>query len=141
MKKLSFIICLCLLLLTGCKDDRLVCTSIEDTEEFKLESKYIFTFSKDKVKKATMKSTGTLLGELNNEEIIGEYRNSAQSSANKYNETEGIKAQVSNSKNKVTLTVDIIVASLTDEDKEKYGVNSNREELKEVFEENGYTCK
>ena len=88
-----------------------------------------------------MKSTGTLLGELNNEEIIGEYRNSAQSSANKYNETEGIKAQVSNSKNKVTLTVDIIVASLTDEDKEKYGVNSNREELKEVFEENGYTCK
>lgn len=141
MKKISLVVCLCLFLLTGCKDDRLVCTTTTDSEDFKLETKYVFNFANGKMKKASMKTTGTLLGELNDESAISEYTAAAENSAETYNKTEGIKAQVSSSKNKVTLTVDIISAGLSEEDKEKYGMNSTRDELKEMFESNEYTCK
>lgn len=141
MKKIMIMIVCCLFFLTGCKNSRLVCTATSEADDVNLESKYIFTFSNGKVNKATMKSTGTLLGEFNNEDTINEYKSSAESYAEEYNKTEGIKAQVSSSKNKVTLTVDIIAASLTAEDKEEYGLNSTREELKKEFEENNYTCK
>lgn len=141
MKKISLVVCLCLFLLTGCKEDRLVCTTATESEDFKLETKYVFNFANGKMKKASMKTTGTLLGELNDESAISEYTAAAESSAETYNKTEGIKAQVSSSKNKVTLTVDIISAGLSEEDKEKYGMNSTRDELKEMFESNEYTCK
>lgn len=141
MKRFSIIMLFCILLLTGCKKDRLVCTSKLESDDFNLESKYIFTFSGKNVKKATMKSTGTLLGEFNTDSTIAEYRGEAESAAENYNKVEGITAQVSSSKNKVTLTVDIIAASLSDEDKETYGLNATREELKKAFEENEYTCE
>ncbi len=141
MKKISILLIFCMLLLTGCKDDRLVCTATSESGELKLESKYVFTFSGKDVKKATMKSTGTLLGEFNNETAIGEYKSAAESSAKEYNEVEGINAQVSNTKNKVTLTIEITAASLSDEDKEKYGLNASREDLKKTLEKNEYICK
>lgn len=141
MKKIMIMVVCCLFFLTGCKNSRLVCTATLEDEDFNQETKYIFTFANGKVNKATMKSTGTLLGEFNNEDTINDYKASAESYAEDYNKVEGITAQVSNSKNKVTLTVDIIAASLNDEDKEKYGLNSTREELKKEFEENKYTCK
>ncbi len=140
-KSISAMAFFCILLLTGCKNDRLVCTSLSESEDFNLDSKYVFTFSGKDVKKATMKSTGTLLGEFNNDTTIAEYKSSAESSAEEYNKVEGIKAQITSSKNKVTLTVDITAASLSEDDKVKYGLNSSREELKEALEENGYTCK
>lgn len=141
MKKITIVLLFFLLFLTGCSNSRLVCITTTDANGYNLESKYVFTFANGKVKKATMKSIGTLEGDLNNEDTINEYKSSAESYAENYNKTEGIKAQVSSHKNKVTLTVDIIAASLTDEDKENYGLNSTREELKKEFEENNYTCK
>ncbi len=141
MKKVSIMMIFAILFLTGCKNDRLVCTNLSESDDFSLESKYVFTFSGKDVKKATMKSTGTLLGEFNNDTTIAEYKSAAESSAEEYNEVEGIKAQVSSSKNKVTLTVDITAASLSEEDKIKYGLNSSRDELKKALEENEYTCK
>lgn len=141
MKKISIFMLFCLFLFTGCEENRLVCTKIEESDEFKSETKYTFTFSKDGVKKATMKSTGILLGDFNNATTIAEYKSTADASASEYNEVEGITAQVSSNKNKVTLTVNILAASLNDENKELYGMNADKEELWETFEENGYTCK
>lgn len=143
MKKYCLLILFSVLLLTGCGGNRLVCTQKEESTSFKFESKYTFTLDGDKVKKVTLKSTGTLLGENNNEDAIENYKATAQNMADKYNEVEGIKAVVSNNKNKVTLTVELTAAALNDEEKENYGVNLNREELKELLEssENGYTCK
>ena len=88
-----------------------------------------------------MKSTANLLGDYNNDTIIAERENAARSSAENYNKVDGIEAVVSTKGNKVTLTVDILAAALSEENKELYSMNMKKEELKQVMTEEGYTCK
>ena len=141
MKKISVLMLLSIFLLTGCGENRLVCTLEQESTNFEFESKYTFTFHGEKVKNITMKSTGTLLGDYNNETSIAEYLGTAESASEKYNKIEGMEAKVSSNKNKVTLTVEVIAASLSDENKETYGTNLSKEELKKELGEIGYTCK
>jgi hypothetical protein len=142
MKKvLSIIIITLALFLTGCEKNRLVCTKTEEASNFKYDSKYVFVFNGESVKTATMTSTGTLSGDLNNKKSIEDYKVSAEEAAKLYNSSEGIEAAVGNKKNKVTLTVEIDPSKLSTEDKESYGVNLKKEDLKEELESLGYTCK
>lgn len=142
MKKILLILIIIgALFVTGCEKNRLICTNEENASNFEFTSKYVFTFNDDNVKLATMTSTGKLLDDLNTDTAIKEYSASAQSAADTYNKTEGIKATVNTSKNKVTLTVSIEPSKLTDDLKSDYGVDLNKKELKEEMEGLGYTCK
>ena len=141
MKKNIILVLISLFLLTGCGENRLVCSAQDEDENYKIEVKYTFIYNQGKVKKATMKSTATLLGDYNNDTIIAERENAARSSAENYNKVDGIEAVVSTKGNKVTLTVDILAAALSEENKELYSMNMKKEELKQVMTEEGYTCK
>lgn len=142
MKKiLSIVIIVLALFLTGCEKNRLICNAEEKASNFEFSSKYVFVFNGEDIKLATMTSTGKLLEDLNTDSSIKDYKASAQSAADKYNETEGIKATVGATKNKVTLTVEINPSKLTDELKTEYGVNLNKDDLIKEMETLGYTCK
>lgn len=141
MKKNGLIMLLSIFLLTGCGENRLVCTAKDEDENYQVEVKYTFIYNQGKVKKANMKSTATMLNEYNNDTAIAERENAARSYADNYNKIDGIDAIVSTNGNKVTLTVDILAAGLSDENKELYSMDLSKEELKQVMEEGGYTCE
>lgn len=142
MKKIyTLLSIIALILLTGCDKNKLTCTKKEEANNFTFESKYVFTFNKESIKKATMSSTGTLLGDYNNEDAIADYATTAESAATQYNSVEGITAKVNTNKNKVTLNVDIDPAKLSSEDKVEYGVDMNKDDLTKELEGLGYTCK
>ncbi len=143
MKKYGILVVLGILCLTGCGNNRLVCTMKTSGTNFEITKKYTFTFSKDKVSKATMQTTTTLLEELNTKENLDIYYQSAQTAAEEYNSVKGIEAKTSANKNKVSLSVKIKAAALSEEDKEKYVMNASREETKKILEEDdyGFTCK
>lgn len=141
MKKNLLIMLLSIFLLTGCGENRLVCTASDEEEDYQIEVKYTFIYNQGKIKNATMKSTATMLGEYNNDTVITERENAARSAADDYNKVDGIEAIVSTKGNKVTLTVDILAAGLSEENKEAYSMNLKKDELKQVLTEEGYTCK
>ncbi len=144
MKKILMIsMLLGVIVLTGCDNNRLVCTvNDESISDLKSETKYIFSFKDaDEVAKATMTTKVTLDGDYNNETFISNYSEMAKSSALTYNETTGVNATVSNKKNVITLKVEMEASQMSDEDKEEYGLNLNKEQLKKELEEAGYTCK
>ena len=130
-----------LFFLTGCNQNRLVCTASDDTNGIDTDVKYTFIFEKDSASKATMKATSSLSGENFSEELISALEASALNAAEDYNQVDGIEAKVSSNKDKVTLDVEILAAGLSEENKKLYGMDLDKETLKKQLEESGYTCK
>lgn len=143
MKKTLFI-CLLLIIvfLTGCEKNRLVCTYNEnDIQNLESKTKYVFIFNDESIKKATMTTEVTLLGDYNEDVFIQNYTEMASASASNYNLTEGVTATVKNKKNVVTLKVEMEPNQMLEEDIEIYGLNLSKDNLLTEFENMGYTCK
>ena len=143
MKKYGVLVVLAMFCLTGCGNNRLVCTMENSGTNYEMSQKYTFTFAKDKITKATMQTTTILKEDLNTEENIDMYYQTAQSAADEYNAVEGIEAKASTRQNRITLSVEMKSAAMSEDDKEEYLLNESREETKKILEESeeGFTCK
>ncbi len=144
MKKILMIsMLLVAITLTGCDNNRLVCT-MEDNSiaNIKSETEYTFSFkSDDKITNASMTTKVTLDGDYNNSTFISNYSEMAKSAASTYNETDGVSAAVTNKKNVITLKVKMEASQMNDTAIEEYGLNLNKEQIKKEMEDAGYTCK
>jgi len=141
-KMITICFLICILFLTGCQKNKLVCTQKDDSiDDLKSETKYTFTFNEETVKKVTMTTEVTLSGDYNDETFIENYKSSATEAADEYNEAKGVSATVSNKKNVVTLKVEMDSTKMSKEDVEAYGLDLTKDELKTEFENIGYTCK
>lgn len=143
MKKFIItLILICTIVLTGCEKNRLVCTLEEESiKDISSKTEYTFTFNEENVKEVIMTTKLTLNGDYNDVVFINSYVEMANAAASSYNQVEGATATVTNNKNVITLKVEMLTVSMTDEDKNKYELNLTKEELKKSLEESGYTCK
>lgn len=143
MKKLSIImISLCTIILSGCSDDKLVCTYNQNVNsDIVPESKYVFKFNDGKVSKAEMTTKIILNGEYNKDEYINSYIEDANDAAADFNKVAGVTAKVKNKKNTVSITVKMNTSEMSETSKEEYGLNYSKERLNKNFEDLGYTCK
>lgn len=143
MKKFIItLILICTIALTGCEKNRLVCTLEEESiKDISSKTEYTFTFNEENVKEVIMTTKLTLNGDYNDVVFINSYVEMANAAASSYNQVEGATATVTNNKNVITLKVEMLTVSMTDEDKNKYELNLTKEELKKSLEESGYTCK
>lgn len=117
MKKNIFLIML-LLLLTGCKNE-LVCTLTKEEESYLSEQKITFTTQDDKVNKVITNYTMT----FENKETAEAYLNVLKSI---------------NEDNNITLNENEIELTMEKNYKE---YDQTKEEVKQEFEKNGYSCK
>lgn len=143
MKKFIItLILICTIALTGCEKNRLVCTLEEESiKDISSKTEYTFTFNEENVKEVIMTTKLTLNGDYNDVVFINSYVEMANAAASSYNQVEGATATVTNNKNVITLKVEMLTVSMTDEDKNKYELTLTKEELKKSLEESGYTCK
>lgn len=143
MKKFIItLILICTIALTGCEKNRLVCTLEEESiKDISSKTEYTFTFNEENVKEVIMTTKLTLNGDYNDVVFINSYVEMANAAASSYNQVEGATATVTNNKNVITLKVEMLTVSMTDDDKNKYELNLTKEELKKSLEESGYTCK
>lgn len=143
MKKIIYVgLLLFVFVLTGCEKNRLVCTyEEEEIKNLKSETKYVFSFNEENVKNVTMTTKVTLSGDYDSDAFITSYKEMATAAAEEYNATNGVSSSVTSKKNVVTLKVEMVASSMSDEDKETYGLDLTKKELKETLEEIGYTCE
>lgn len=143
MKKFIItLILICTIALTGCEKNRLVCTLEEESiKDISSKTEYTFTFNEENVKEVIMTTKLTLNGDYNDVVFINSYVEMANAAASSYNQVEGATATVTNNKNVITLKVEMLTVSMTDDDKNQYELNLTKEELKKSLEESGYTCK
>ena len=141
MKKIAALFIIGSVLLTGCGKNRLVCKQTKEIDGIESTETYTFVFQEEEVKTAALKNTIKLSGDYNTKEFIQQFKDSAQESADIYNETNGVTAKVSTRKNKITLNVEMQREKMSEEDQQYFELDLTKEELKENLEGNGYSCK
>jgi len=130
-----------LIFLTGCGSTKLVCTGEESGTGYLLKEKYVYTFKKGEVSKATMTVTRSLLGSNKTAEALADHKAVADAAAKYYNDMDGVTASVNARNDKVTLTVNINPSKMKDVYKKQYELNLSIEDTRKSFEEKGYTCE
>lgn len=129
-----------LVTLTGCGSKKtLTCTETVSENGFTRTNELIYNFEDDKVKSATQ--TSSVVAEKDFAEYIEEYKNSAQTTADKYNSQSGLEAKVEADNNKISLTVNMTPSKMSEADSKSYNMGENYDSMKYILTEQGYTCK
>lgn len=129
-----------LVTLTGCGSKKtLTCTQTSSVNGFTNKNEIVFNFKNDRVEKA--KKTSSVVAEGDFAQSIDYYKDSAQSSSDKYNKLSGFEAKVESDNNKIVLIVDMTPSKMSESDFDSNNMGENYDSMKAVLTEQGYTCK
>ena len=129
---------------TGCDEGRtLTCTNEADEEGAKLSQQVIVSFDKQEVI-SHIKITSVVEAEDDYADEMDDYEDMVKDSIED-NDEEYIKISYKRNGNTLSQVTEYYVNQMSDEEKEKEGIDDPDENsydaLKENFEDQGYTCK
>lgn len=139
MKK-GFLFLIPLLCLTGCEDGKktLTCESIEDIGE-KEVVRLSYNKEGNKLLNAELAEVYEVLEDYEKELLVPLLKAECEDIKN----SKGITCKVQKNKNSVSLNLKMTISKMTEEELEDMDIEDmmNYEEAKELFEDDGYTCK
>ena len=137
---MTVVLFIALITLTGCgKKKTLTCTQSSSENGFTNELKEVYHFKKDRVESAT--KTFSVVAEGDFAQYIDDYKNSAQTTADDYNKTNGFKAKIESDNNKISVTVEMDPSKMDETNYKENNMGENYDSLKSILTDEGYTCK
>lgn len=141
-KRYIFILIGLSILLTGCGNEKLICTNEEETtKDMWLKQKIVMTFQKDKITKLKLERKLKVDGDYKKTVDLLEKTLKEEFTSFK---DDAIKVKTSKSGKTVKLIVDANYKKMKEKTRKSFGTapyNNNKEEMKKYLEKKRFTCK
>lgn len=141
MKKFGvFIIALCIIL-TGCGNETLKCSKIDNTDAGKTNYNVTINFSKGKISSADIETTFDVNDDYKDYYMVMTDR--FKKTLEIYKDKKGIKTSIDGSNNKIKTSIIFDLSKMSGDDKKITGFdyNGSKKNVKAYYEKEGFSCK
>ncbi|MFA5603342.1 MAG: hypothetical protein WDA12_00590 [Bacilli bacterium] len=139
MKKRLWLTIIMIILITGCGEKKLTCTSNGKTEDMTIKQKYFLTIEDKNITK--VKSEKEYIFKSN--DLYNSFETVVNHSKSNIEELDNskIKFNTKKTKDSYKLTMEVNMKDVDEEEITSLGLNKNLDEFKKTLEEQGLTCK
>ncbi|MFA5603340.1 MAG: hypothetical protein WDA12_00580 [Bacilli bacterium] len=139
MKKIIFTMVAAIVLITGCGDKKLICTSNGKAEDMTIDQKYVLTIEGKNI--IAVKSEKEYIFKSN--DLYNSFETVVNHSKSNIEELDNskIKFNTKKTKDSYKLTMEVNMKDVDDEEIRSLGFNKNLNEFQTTLEEQGLVCK